>query len=107
MSLVWETKMPRKHAAAATAVHRLTTCWAEPETAISQHHEQKSGAEELREAQREVSELRVRVIPPVTGNAAEPPQLVGVQPGPDKDAGIRPAPFRPAQRFLGQKLTCS
>lgn len=72
-----------------TAVHHLPTCWAEPEPSISQYHEQKSGAEKLGEAQREVSELGVRVIPSVTRNAAEPPQQVVVQPGPDKDTRIR------------------
>lgn len=75
-----------------TAVHHLPTCWAEPEASISQNHEQKSGAEKGGEAQREVSELRVRVIPSVARDAAEAPQQVGVQPGPDTDTRIRLLP---------------
>lgn len=70
-------------------MHHLLTCWAEPEPAISQYHEQKSGAEKLGEAQREVSELRVRVIPSVPRSAAEPPQGTGVQPASDKTTRIR------------------
>lgn len=69
-----------------TAVLNSQTCWAEPEPSISQDQEQESGAEELGEAQREVSELRVRVIPAVARNAAEAPQQAVVQPGPDREA---------------------
>lgn len=74
-----------------TAGLHLQTCWAEPEPSISQDQEQKSGAEELGEAQREVSELRVRVIPAVARNAAEAPQQALVQPGPDREARTRRA----------------
>lgn len=76
-------------------------CWAEPELSISQDHEQKSGAEKLREAQREVSELRVGVIPPVTRSAAEPPQQPRVQSGPDQHTRVRMTRHYP--RVLGTK----
>lgn len=76
-------------------------CWAESEMSISQDHEQKSGAEKLGEAQREVSELRVGVIPPVTRSAAEPPQQPRVQSGPDKHTRVRRTRHR--ARVLGTK----
>lgn len=80
--------------AVTTAGHHLPTCWAEPEPSISQYHEQKSGAEKLGKAQREVSELGVRVIPAVTRNAAEAPQQGGVHPGPDEGTRIRRTELR-------------
>lgn len=65
-------------------VSKCLTCWAEPEMSISQHHKQQLPAEKLRDAQRDVSELGVRIIPPVTRSAAEPPQQRSLQSSRDK-----------------------
>lgn len=67
-----------------SVLHYGLTSWAEPELSVSQDHEQEPGAEELGEAQREVSGLRVGVVPAVTRRAAEPPQEQSVQPAPDR-----------------------
>lgn len=60
------------------------TCWAEPEVNVSQHHKQQLPAQKLREAQRDVPVLGVRIVPPITRSAAEPPQQRNVQPSRDK-----------------------
>ena len=57
------------------------TCWAESEAGISEHHQQQSATQEVREAQGEVSVFSVWIIPTITPCTAEPPQSDRVQPG--------------------------